>query len=127
MTDQIIKECKHLIENQNFATCKEIICKAMEKEPHSAIPHNLMGILLEKENNHILAMKHFRAAYDLDPTYVPARYNIDQYTQFFYARKCAYLEGDCETEHNPHLLVHFNKNHIRQFHLIKFIRKSLTV
>ena len=51
----------------------------MLQNPHSAIPHNLMGILMEKENNHVLAMKHFRAAYALDPTYIPARYNMEQY------------------------------------------------
>ena len=40
----------------------------MAENPHGAVPHNLMGILLEKESNHVLAMKHFRAAYALDPT-----------------------------------------------------------
>ena len=55
----------------------------MAENPHCAIPHNLMGILLEKESNHVLAMKHFRAAYALDPTYVPARYNMEQYAQMY--------------------------------------------
>ena len=53
----------------------------MAENPHCAIPHNLMGILLEKEANHVLAMKHFRAAYALDPTYIPARYNMEQVLQ----------------------------------------------
>lgn len=46
--------------------CQKEIETAMAENPHCAIPHNLMWILLEKESNHVLAIKHFRAAYALD-------------------------------------------------------------
>lgn len=98
MTGQIIDVCRMLIDNREYDACEEMLSKAMAQEPHSAVPHNLMGVLLEKEGDHIMAMKHFRAAYGLDPTYVPARYNMDQYGAFFPTGKCAYSEDDCEPD-----------------------------
>ena len=77
MSERLEDKCRELIEKKEYETCEKEIADAMVTMPHSAVPHNLMGILLEKEHNHILAMKHFRAAYGLDPAYVPARYNMD--------------------------------------------------
>lgn len=51
----------------------------MSKYPHAPQTHNLMGIILEKKEEHAAAMKHFRAALALDPTYYPAKHNLDMY------------------------------------------------
>lgn len=69
-----------MVEDENYIEGEEKVRKAMCLYPHSPIPHNLMGILMAKQKNHLLALKHFRAAYALDPTYLPARNNLDQYT-----------------------------------------------
>ena len=53
--------------------CVAMICEAMGKFPNAPEPHNLLGIVMEQEGDHAGAMKHFRAAYALDPTYLPAR------------------------------------------------------
>lgn len=58
---------------------RRLLIRAMEAFPESPKPHNLMGILLEKERNHVQAMKHFRIAYALDPSYEPARHNLELY------------------------------------------------
>ena len=79
MSNTLEERCRKLILQRKFEQCQKEIGTAMAENPHWAIPHNLMGILMEKESNHILAMKHFRAAYALDPTYVPPRYNIRLY------------------------------------------------
>lgn len=50
-----------------------MICKAMGEFPNAPQPHNLLGIVMEKEGDHAGAMRHFRAAYALDSTYLPAR------------------------------------------------------
>ena len=42
--------------------CVAMICKAMGEFPNAPQPHNLFGIVLEKEGDHVGAMKHFRAA-----------------------------------------------------------------
>ena len=54
----------------------------MAAAPHDAQPHNLMGIIAESRNDHVQAMKHFRAAWALDPTYRPARINMERYGSF---------------------------------------------
>ena len=83
MSHTLEERCRQLMIQRKFEQCQKEIETAMAENPHCAIPHNLMWILLEKESNHVLAMKHFRAAYALDPTYVPARYNMEQYAQMY--------------------------------------------
>ena len=69
--------------------------------PHEAQPHNLMGIIMERENDHIRAMKHFRAAWALDPSFVPTRINMERYGSFSFSMpRPAYDEADCEQETN---------------------------
>ncbi len=90
---------RRLIENGALVKAEEVAAKAMGEYPHSPEPHNLMGIVLEKENEHVEAMKHFRAAWALDPTYLPARVNMEQYAGFStVGRIDAYDESDCPGE-----------------------------
>ena len=90
---------RRLIENGALVKAEEAAAKAMGEYPHSPEPHNLMGIVLEKENEHVEAMKHFRAAWALDPTYLPARVNMEQYAGFStVGRIDAYDESDCPGE-----------------------------
>ena len=85
---------KH-IEEKNYKESLSLIQSAIAVYPHAPEPHNLMGILLENQGNHLLAMKHFRAAWALDPTYIPAKYNMNQYTEMFITkRKDMYLPED---------------------------------
>ena len=67
----------------------------MKKFPHAPHPHNLIGLLLELQGDHPAAMKHFRAAWALDPAYVPARYNLDHFGTFFSGGSWAIDESDC--------------------------------
>lgn len=89
---------KTLVKAQRFGECEQQLCDAMRKLPHSPVPHNLMGIVLEKQGRHADAMKHFRAAYALDPTYSPARHNLEYYGTFYQKGGCAYDEQDCEAD-----------------------------
>jgi Tfp pilus assembly protein PilF len=86
---------KELINSRDYAQCEALIRSAMGKHPHAPQPHNLMGIMLEKNGDHLTAMKHFRAASALDPAYIPAWQNLDCYGTFFSGGKCAYDESDC--------------------------------
>ncbi|SHJ79965.1 hypothetical protein [Hespellia stercorisuis] len=90
----LIDEVKSDIQRAHYNEGENKVTLAMQKNPHSAIPHNLMGILLEKEHNHTQAMKHFRAAYALDPTYVPAKSNLKQYGAFCSTGTCCYGNED---------------------------------
>lgn len=96
MTDKMAEECRGLIKNKEFVKCEQMLRKAMEEEPHSPMPHNLMGILLEQKGEHSLAMKHFRAAYALDPTCTAASFNLEQFSNGeSCAAQCAYTDADC--------------------------------
>lgn len=92
--DALINEVKRDIQSAHYHDGENKVALAMLENPHSAVPHNLMGILLEKKHNHTQAMKHFRAACDLDPTYIPAKNNLEEYGCFFSTGKCCYGNED---------------------------------
>ena len=75
MSHTLEERCRQLMIQRKFEQCQKEIETTMAENPHCAIPHNLMWILLEKESNHVLAMKHFRAAYALDPNITAHYYN----------------------------------------------------
>ena len=88
-----------LASSGQYDTCIALICNAMQAFPSAPQPHNLMGVLMEKTGDHPLAMKHFRAASALDPTYHPASQNLMTYGTFCSDGTVAYDECDCrETE-----------------------------
>ncbi|MEG0290746.1 MAG: hypothetical protein RR440_06910 [Erysipelotrichaceae bacterium] len=71
------------------------VVKAMMLYPHSALPHNLMGIMMEKSGDKQLAMAHYRAAYALDPSYLPARWNMERFVCLNKKATIAYTQQDC--------------------------------
>lgn len=102
--DQLCATVRTMVAGGKYESCMESISKAMERNPHAPHPHNLLGIVLEKMGNHTAAMKHFRAAWALDPTYAPASYNLHTYGTFSSSGRCAFDESDippvpsCKTE-----------------------------
>ena len=92
---QLCVQARRLIGHREYEACREALCEAMARFPDAPHPHNLMGILLEQERNHPLAMRHFRAAIALDPSYLPAGDNLQYYGTFLSAGRCAYDESDC--------------------------------
>ena len=95
MFKDLCSQVRILIKNREFESCYLLIAEEMKNSPHAPEPHNLLGMLLEKEENHSLAMKHFRAAWALDPTYLPARYNLEVYGTSFFRGSGAYDRADC--------------------------------
>lgn len=93
--NDIINQIKELIDKRKFKECEAVICTAMFENPHNAVPHNLMGLMLEIQGCHAEAMKHFRAAWALDPTYEPASWNLDCYSSFYRTKSPAFCENDC--------------------------------
>lgn len=92
--DRICTFVREYISEKEYDACFGLICETMERYPNAPHPHNLLGILLEKKGEHSAAMKHFRAAWALDPTYLPARQNLATYGTFYSAGTCAYDESD---------------------------------
>jgi DNA-binding response OmpR family regulator len=93
-----IEFAKKCILSGDYEKAKEFLNKALSKNPDSPEPHNLMGVLLEMNNNVLQAQKHYRAALALDPTYVPADKNLQRTVQMTYTKKGIDLGGGTESE-----------------------------
>ena len=74
---EFCRNMRCMIEEQDYVKANEEIKRIMSSYPDSPVPHNLLGIILEKEHQHVLAMKHFRAAYALEPSYEPVKRNLN--------------------------------------------------
>lgn len=92
--DRLCRSVRGLMEEGRYSECRERVAAAMGRYPHAPQPHNLLGLLLERQHDHPMAMRHFRAAWALDPTYLPARQNLECYGTFFSCGRCAYDESD---------------------------------
>ena len=65
MEDDLKNLCRvirNYVSEHKWEECDRLIPKYMELYPDSAVPHNLRGIVMEKQGRHAEAMKHFRAA-----------------------------------------------------------------
>lgn len=89
---------RELMEQGKYPESELLIKDAMVKYLHAPEPHNLLGLLLEAQDDHLTAMKHFRAAYALDPAYLPSRHNLERFGSFYPKGKWAYDETDCPQE-----------------------------
>ncbi len=83
------------------------IIEAMRIFPDSPQPHNLLGIWFEINGDDIMARRHYRAAYSLDPTFKPACKNIERICTFENPEPFAYDFGD-ESEEQENLLLENN-------------------
>ena len=53
------------------------------EHPDAPEPHNLLGIWFELKGNEDKAHRHYRAACALDPTFMPARKNLERICRVF--------------------------------------------
>lgn len=92
------KKIKKMAESGHCEDAVFLIRQKMAQFPDAPEPHNLYGIILEKQRDTVGAMKHFRAAWALEPSYAPARQNMDRFGSFENDLKPAYSEEDCGTQ-----------------------------
>lgn len=91
----LCSEVRNMVTQGKLDPCLDRIRNAMAACPDAPQPHNLLGIVLEKQGRHTEAMRHFRAAWALDPTYIPAEQNLETYATFYSGGRCAFDESDC--------------------------------
>ena len=72
----LIDHAVDCINCSRYSEAEQYIKSAMAYDMTAPQPHNLFGILLEYRGDRLRAMKHYRAAADLDPTYLPAKNNL---------------------------------------------------
>ena len=69
---------KHCINDRYFEAAAEHARRAIGADPTRPEAFNLLGVLFELAGNHEAAMKQYRVAIDLDPTYRPAWQNLNR-------------------------------------------------
>jgi DNA-binding response OmpR family regulator len=77
-----IELTKRHITDRSFASAREIARKAIAADPSQPEAYNLLGALLEINGDLPDAQKFYRAALDIDPTFKPARANLERTTSF---------------------------------------------
>lgn len=75
---EYLNMAKAEVNNHNFERAVELLKKATSIDPEKPEPFNLLGIIYEMRNNQPEAMKMYRTALSLDPTYTPANENLDR-------------------------------------------------
>lgn len=80
--DKKIEQVVKALQTKDYLSAQEYIKSAMLEDCHAPEVQNLLGALAELMGDPGLAGKHYRAANALDPTYKPARRNLDRITSF---------------------------------------------
>lgn len=96
MFEKLVSHVRQMVISNDLEQAEREVAVAMGGAPHEAQPHNLMGIILERKHDHVGAMKHFRAAWALNPAFLPARANMERYSSFeAQMPRPAFDESDC--------------------------------
>jgi len=85
--NDLVEFSKRLILDKDYDKAETYLKKSIAENVDAAEPHNLLGVLAESKRDNLLAIKHYRAALDLDPTYQPAQKNLERITQFKYSKE----------------------------------------
>ncbi|ACB53238.1 probable two-component response regulator [Crocosphaera subtropica ATCC 51142] len=80
--DSLMTTAQEQFKDKNYETAQKLAKEALIIQPSRPDALNLLGEIIEKKGNTLEAIKLYRAAFDLDPTYEPARNNLDQATTF---------------------------------------------
>lgn len=78
----LIQMAKRHIADRNFVNARETVRKAISKGPEHPEAYNLLGALLEIGGDWLNAQKFYRAALNMDPTFKPAKANLDRITSW---------------------------------------------
>jgi DNA-binding response OmpR family regulator len=78
----LVELTKRHITDRDFASARESARKAIAADPAQPEAYNLLGALFEIKGDRLEAQKFYRAALDIDPTFRPARANLERTTSW---------------------------------------------
>jgi DNA-binding response OmpR family regulator len=78
-----IEQAKAAVEVYDYESAAAWAEKAVARDTSRPEAFNLLGALLERRGSRLEAQRYYRAALALDPTFSPARNNLDRSTQFW--------------------------------------------
>ncbi|MFW5993764.1 MAG: response regulator [Halanaerobiaceae bacterium] len=80
--ESLIIRAKSAINQRDFPLAEDLLQKANNIKTERPEPFNLLGVLAEIRGKSGQAMKMYRAALDIDPTYKPAQENLERSSDF---------------------------------------------
>lgn len=81
-TAELLRNAKKSMHNGDFGNAEHLLRMVLARIPDSAIPFNLLGAIREMQGRYSDAFTFYRAASVIDPTYRPAKHNLDRLTTF---------------------------------------------
>ncbi|MBU4262818.1 MAG: response regulator [Proteobacteria bacterium] len=78
----LVELAKRHISDRSFAVARETARRAIAVDPAQPAAYNLLGALLEINDERLEALKFYRAALDIDPTFKPAAANLERATSW---------------------------------------------
>jgi DNA-binding response OmpR family regulator len=93
-----VELAKRCVGDRHFAAAVEHVRKAISLDPGRPEGFNLLGALMEIQHNVLEAQKYYRAALDLDPTYKPAKENLDRSTRWQRGGNIVLEQADSDEE-----------------------------
>ena len=72
----LIELCKRYVTDRNLEQAKAIAQRALGLDPGKPDAYNLLGAFLECRGDWAEAQKYYRAALEIDPSYLPAKANL---------------------------------------------------
>ncbi|MCK8817962.1 response regulator [Natroniella sulfidigena] len=85
--EDYLNYAKSCINQRDFKKGEKYLQKAVALDTSKPEAFNLLGVILELRDKILEAQKKYRAALSLDPTYQPAKDNLNRTTKFNYERK----------------------------------------
>lgn len=79
--DDYLSSAKFYLNKRNFGKAKEMLKKATGLDPEKPEAFNLMGAIFELKGDVSEALKKYRAALALEPSYKPAKTNLERCTK----------------------------------------------
>lgn len=76
----MIALAKRYITDREFESARDMVQKAIAHDPSQPEAYNLFGALLEINGDRLEALKFYHMAIDADPTFMPARENLERAT-----------------------------------------------
>lgn len=89
-----LEYAKACINRRDFDKAYQYLQKAISMEPRKPEPYNLLGAILELKKETVEALKMYRAAIAVEPTYKPASDNLARATQWSYTKQGLQLGGE---------------------------------
>lgn len=81
--DDLIQKAIDYIDENKLPEAEDCIRNAAAQNISAPQTHNLYGIIAEYKGDILLAVKHYRASYALEPSYKPALRNLERITDFY--------------------------------------------